>query len=144
MPPPSRSLFLSGPFSLRLPPLSVGLSLLGFGQCQNSGAVRRDGNPSWSEFPTPIRPCARIPHTCARAARAGARVSMCTYIRAYNRVHPRAHAHAPRRADLCVDAARMHRQLCASGGRAFRCLLTTVMAKTLARGILRILTFRRE
>lgn len=75
--------------------LSLFLSVLPtLGQCQNSGVVRRDGNPSWSEFPTPTRPCTRIPHTCARAARA--RVSMCTCTRTY--------IHICRNVTACISA----------------------------------------
>lgn len=88
------------------------------GQCQNSGTVRRDGNPSWSEFPTPTRPCAlHIPAQAARVVRACVRARPCAVV---NRVHPR--ALALRRADLC---ARMHRQLCY--GRAFRCIYVRVV-----------------
>ena len=71
--------FISLPFSLRLSHSPRVGSPSRLGQCQNSGSARRDGNPSWSEFPTPTRPCAcHIPAQRAARARARARACACT------------------------------------------------------------------
>lgn len=75
---PLLPLYASLPFSLRLSHSPRAGSPSRLGQCQNSGAVRRDGNPSWSEFPTPTRPCAcHIPAQRAARARRRARTRAC-------------------------------------------------------------------
>lgn len=78
LPPPLS--FASLPFSLRLSHSPWAESPSRLGQCQNSGAVRRDGNPSWSEFPTPTRPCAcHIPAQQAARARRRACTRACAW-----------------------------------------------------------------
>lgn len=111
------------------------------GQCQNSGAVWRDGNPSWSEFPTPTRPCA-----CHIPAQRAARTSMSACVCVCNerlctwasvcvvRCASRTHARTPRRTDLYMP--RMHRQLCL--GRAFRCTYARVRARNCGKNYMRI------